>query len=150
MFKKVIRTLKQFKLFRKLFQKNYNDIQLKNAEDMHPWQKDLDHLAQKLGEDAVEVPFNKAGTEMAESTVVEEDFKNLFKEAKSELQQKQSKTDNKPVVVKKKTREADITAVDLKNWWGNSVATWDPDIDGKNVQNVNDKRKRQKTKWFNN
>ena len=147
MIKRVIRSLKNSKIYRAVFSKNYEQVKLKevNGND-HPWQQDLDHLAMKLGHEKVVVektPIHE--TNLAESTVVEEDFQKLFNQVKQDMQQKQSGT-KKPVVTKKE-READITAVDLKSWWGQSVATWDP-IDGKNIDSVSQQPRRQRTKWF--
>lgn len=148
MIEQVIRAFKNSKIVKALFSKNYDRVELKTAGDgEHPWQQDLDHLAKKLGEEEVKVVrADRNETKMAESTVVEKDFQNLFSEVKDELQQKQSGS-KAPVVVKKK-READITAVDLKSWWGQSVATWDPGIDGKNVDSDAQQPRRQRTKWF--
>ena len=148
MLKQLIRAVKNSKLGKAILFRCENRIELNeiNGEE-HPWQRDLDHLARKLGEEEVSIQkVQDDATKVAESTMVEKDFQNLFNEVKSEMQQKQSGTKS-PVVTKKTTREGDITAVDLKSWWGQSVATWDP-IDSKNVDSVNQQPRKQRTKWF--
>ena len=145
MIKRVIRSLKNSKVFRTIFARNCERVKLNNIDGGdHPWQKDLDHLAERLGHDKIQVATSQE-TKVAESTLVEEDYKKLFNEIKQEMQQ-QKQSGTKPVVTRKK-RESDITAVDLQSWWGQAVATWDP-IDSKNVDSVSQQPRRQRTKWF--
>lgn len=47
----------------------------------------------------------------------------------------------------KKNRVGDATTPDMKAWWGQSVATWDP-IDEKNLDSVEQIRPRRSTRWF--
>ena len=49
---------------------------------------------------------------------------------------------------KRRRRKADCTSQDIKAWWGQSVATWDPE-DGKNVDSIEKQsHTRQSIKWF--
>lgn len=92
----------------------------------HPWQNDLDHLANRLGE----VPCKIA------EKPTDEQMKKLCEDAKA---------------VRKSTKEMSSpskTAVDLKAWWGNSVATWDPNADAQNLDSIHQQRRPRKTKWF--
>lgn len=47
----------------------------------------------------------------------------------------------------KKNRVGDATTPDMKAWWGQSVATWDP-IDEKNLDSVEQTRRPRSTRWF--
>ncbi|HMO19755.1 MAG TPA: hypothetical protein PKD05_07845 [Candidatus Melainabacteria bacterium] len=146
MIKRVIKSLKNSKLYKAAFGKNYETVKLVETNGCeHPWQQDLDHLAEKLGHEKVQVSQNQE-TRIAESTVVEQDFQKLFNQVKQDMEQQKQSGSKKPVVTRKR-READITAVDLQSWWGQSVATWDP-IDSKNVDSVSQQPRRQRTKWF--
>lgn len=92
----------------------------------HPWQVDLDHLADRLGEAPVKI---------AEKPT-DEQMKKLCEDAKA---------------VRKSTKEMSSpskTAVDLKAWWGSSVATWDPSADAQNLDSIHQQRRPRKTKWF--
>jgi hypothetical protein len=44
-------------------------------------------------------------------------------------------------------RPGDITGQDMKVWWGEALATWDP-IDGKNVDSIEKQRHPRQPKWF--
>lgn len=92
----------------------------------NPWQIDLDHLAVRLGEAPVKI---------AEKPT-DEQMKKLCEDAKD---------------TRRSTKEISSpskTAVDLKAWWGNSVATWDPGADAQNLDSIHQQRRPRKTKWF--
>ena len=92
----------------------------------HPWQNDLDHLANRLGEEPCKISEKPT----------DEQMKKLCDDAKA---------------VGKSTKEMaspSKTAVDLKAWWGNSVATWDPNTDAQNLDSIHQQRRPRKTKWF--
>ncbi|MGD9680280.1 MAG: hypothetical protein AB7W16_03775 [Candidatus Obscuribacterales bacterium] len=110
----------------------------------HHWQGNLDQLATRMGESPVQM---RSTTEIAfqrneEAKEVEDNFKKLFDEFKND-----SKPKEDPLRASRKPRSTDDTAVDLKAWWGQSVATWDP-IDSKNVHSPRDQKLRRRTKWF--
>lgn len=77
------------------------------------------------------------------------------KEAAAQLNQeaaaKQEGAEQDPdrIVVRtiKKNRVGDATTPDMKAWWGQSVATWDP-IDEKNLDSVEQTRRPRSTRWF--
>ncbi len=97
-----------------------------HAVVQHPWQEDLNYLAGRLGQEPVKIPEKPT----------EEQMKKLCEDAKS---------------TKKSTSEMaspSKTATDLKAWWGNSVATWDPNADAQNLDSIHQQRRPRKTKWF--
>lgn len=69
------------------------------------------------------------------------------KEAQAQLESATEETDRIVVRPIKKNRVGDATTPDMKAWWGQSVATWDP-IDEKNLDSVEQIRPRRSTRWF--
>lgn len=101
-----------------------------------PWVKGLDALAERYGEDPPVSYQTEAGIE------AENQFKQLCTEVKGEAE------DTDTIVVRKERKQNATTSVDLKAWWGGAVATWDPDIDSKNLDSIEQHRRQPRAKWF--
>ncbi len=102
------------------------------AMEGNPWQTDLYRLAKERGLE---------GELLSKDETVNTQLQEL-KESVIEAKADADSDSDKP---KRKTSE---TATDMKAWWGQAVATWDP-ADGKNVDSVEKKiRGPQGTKWF--
>ncbi|MBZ0189427.1 MAG: hypothetical protein K8F91_24490 [Candidatus Obscuribacterales bacterium] len=117
------------------------------SEPHHHWQSDLDHIATRTGEQPVKMRIEQEIRQQAseENREVEDNFKKLFSDIKEEAKAKAERGD--PLSKGRKRTNGDETAVDLKAWWGQSVATWDP-IDSKNVYSARDQKSRRRAKWF--
>lgn len=101
---------------------------------VNPWEADLARLAQERKNEVLSVTTPK---EHDEITQLVNDLAKAVKKEDTALQPQETKP----------RRAGDGTVHDLKSWWGDSLATWDPDIDGKNVQNDQRNKSRQ-VKWF--
>ena len=101
-----------------------------------PWIKDLDALAERFSDDPPIIYQTEAGVQ------AEEQFKQLCNQIQEEAQE----TDT--VVVRKDRKQNATTSVDLKAWWGGAVATWDPVIDSKNLDSIEQHRRQPRAKWF--
>lgn len=101
---------------------------------VNPWEADLARLAQERKNEVLSVTTPK---EHDEITQLVNDLAKAVKKEDTALQPQEPKP----------RRAGDGTVHDLKSWWGDSLATWDPDIDGKNVQNDQRNKSRQ-VKWF--
>ena len=113
---------------------NYYELPSPDGESANPWQSNLDRLAERSPDKPEAV---------STSTEVEEQFQVLMEQAKiekikQEAAQNLNRTDK---------RKADATVTDAKAWWGQSVATWEP-LDGKNVDNIEQRRHPRQSKWF--
>ncbi|CAN5202872.1 hypothetical protein BH11CYA1_BH11CYA1_32300 [soil metagenome] len=105
-----------------------------DGESVNPWQSNLDRLAERAPDKHEAV---------SASAEVEEQFQVLMEQAKIEkIKQEAAANLNRP-----DKRKADATVTDAKAWWGQSVATWEP-LDGKNVDNVGQRRHPRQSKWF--
>lgn len=123
--KKIQQFLAKLKSVLKKNNQSLDDAEEHSVVD-HPWQVDLDHLADRLGEEPCKI---------AEKPT-DEQMKKLCDDAKA---------------ARKSTKEMSSpgkTAVDLKAWWGSSVATWDPNTDAQNLDSIHQQRRPRKTKWF--
>lgn len=101
---------------------------------VNPWEADLARLANERKNEVLSVTTPK---EHDEITQLVNDLAKAVKKDETALQPQEQKP----------RRAGDGTVHDLKSWWGDSLATWDPDIDGKNVQNDQRNKSRQ-VKWF--
>ncbi len=104
------------------------------------WQSDLESLAQRYGTAAQ--PRTTYEVVNPNEAV---QLRQLCEQAKDVGENSDDNTDR--LVVKKVRRTTDTTAVDLKAWWGQAVATWDP-IDGKNLDSIEQVRRPRQSKWF--
>ncbi|MBX9670449.1 MAG: hypothetical protein K2X93_22805 [Candidatus Obscuribacterales bacterium] len=104
-----------------------------------PWQCDLDHLASKYQENPMRPTTYSSKTD--EAVEAEAMLKKLCDEVQ------ESFPDSDRIVVRKDRRQQDTTSVDMKAWWGQAVATWDP-INAKNIDSVDQQRRPRLSKWF--
>ncbi|MFA7337397.1 MAG: hypothetical protein WC028_11480 [Candidatus Obscuribacterales bacterium] len=105
-----------------------------DGETVNPWQSNLDRLAERTPEQHDPV---------SASTEIEEQFQVLMEQAKIE----KIKLEASQSLTRSEKRKADATVTDAKAWWGQSVATWEP-LDGKNVDNMEQRRHPRQSKWF--
>ena len=103
-----------------------------------PWLEGLDSLAAKYSED----PMRPTTYKTNGAVEAEEQLRQLCNEVKEEIEE----TDR--VIVRKDRRQNATTSVDLKAWWGGAVATWDPDLDSKNLDSIEQQRRPRRSKWF--
>ncbi len=101
----------------------------------NPWEADLARLAQERKADGPQVTTAQEHDEIAQLV---NELSKAVKKDESALH---------PPAAKPR-RAGDGTVTDLKSWWGDSVATWDPDIDGKNVTSSDQRNKARQAKWF--
>jgi hypothetical protein len=107
--------------------------------EVNPWRENLDRLAQEHGDQP----------SCSNPSTVEEQFQVLIEQAKMEktkeaLRKQQELLQNGG---RRAARPNDKTVTDAKAWWGQAVATWDPE-DSKNVT-LEDRRHPKQHKWFN-
>ena len=105
-----------------------------DGESANPWQSNLDRLAERAPEQHEPV---------STSAEIEEQFQVLMEQAKIE----KIKLESAQELSRGQKRKADATVTDAKAWWGQSVATWEP-LDGKNVDNMEQRRHPRQSKWF--
>jgi len=106
-------------------------VSKKQTESANPWEADLARLAAERREQEIVV---------AESPDEVTQFVNDLARAISK---------EAPVAeVKKAKRRTDPTVTDLKAWWGESVATWDPDTDGTNVTSADQRNRLRQATWL--
>ncbi|MDP3509564.1 MAG: hypothetical protein Q8T09_16450 [Candidatus Melainabacteria bacterium] len=105
-----------------------------DGESANPWQSNLDRLAERSPEH---------NDPISSSTEIEEQFQVLMEQAKIE----KIKLEAAQNFSRGEKRKADATVTDAKAWWGQSVATWEP-LDGKNVDNLEQRRHPRQSKWF--
>lgn len=110
----------------------------KKPKSESPWLEGLDSLAERYGED----PMRPTTYKTAASTEAEEQLRQLCNEVQEGLEE------NDRVMVRRDRRQNATTAVDLKAWWGGAVATWDPNIDSKNLDSIEQQRRPRRAKWF--
>jgi len=92
----------------------------------NPWQEQLDELV-----------ANRFQPKDNFSEPVNEQLSNLTQMAQEEQQK----------VARKSKRSGDGTVTDLKAWWGESVATWDPEL-ANTVDTEQRHRTRGLKRWF--
>ena len=132
----------------KLFGKN-KDLSMEDdlpLTDDHPWKGDLDHLASKFGEadDNLTPRFDASPVNDAQ---LEDEFDRLCEEIKKSYGTEESARKIEQLKERRRQTRQASTAVDIKAWWGQSVATWDP-IDGKNIDSIEKLRRPKRSKWF--
>jgi len=103
-----------------------------------PWLEGLDSRLASY----VDNPMEPTTYKSQAAVEAEDQLRQLCNEVQEVLDE-----ENDRVVVRKERRQNSTTSVDLKAWWGQSVATWDP-IDEKNIDSVEQGRRRMKAKWF--
>lgn len=128
---------------RRLFRKTECQINTKDdgGTAANPWQANLEHLAKQRGDDPEK--------ERLLSTITTQ-FRTLLEQTKMEKMKaelEEQKFNLSQGQTKKRPRQQDATVTDAKAWWGQSVATWDPE-DGKNVGHQLEFRHPKKAKWF--
>lgn len=114
-------------------------VQAKETAEVNPWQHNLERLAEKHGSELKET----------NPQTVEEQFQVLIEQAKMD-KTKDALRKQQEILQKGGQRSArinDKTVTDAKAWWGQAVATWDPE-DSKNVT-MEDRRIPRQHKWFN-
>lgn len=106
-----------------------------------PWLEGLDSLASRYTEN----PMQPTSYEIKDEAALEaeEQLRQLCTDVQAGLGDEKDR-----VVVRKERKQTSTTSVDLKAWWGQSVATWDPTIDGKNLDSIEQQQRRRKAKWF--
>lgn len=102
---------------------------------VNPWEADLARLANERKNEVLSVTTAK---EHDEITQLVNDLAKAVKKDETALNQQTEQ---------KARRAGDGTVHDLKSWWGDSLATWDPDLNGKNVHN-DQRNKARQAKWF--
>lgn len=101
----------------------------KQPETVNPWEADLARLAAERRE-------NEAPPVSDEVT----QFVNDLAKAISK--------DTPAVQPQKTRRRTDPTVTDLKAWWGESVATWDPETNAENVQSSDQRNRQRPSTWL--
>jgi hypothetical protein len=102
---------------------------------VNPWEADLARLANERKNEVVSITTAK---EHDEITQLVNDLAKAVKKDESAIHPPEPKL----------RRAGDGTVTDLKSWWGDSLATWDPDTDGKNVTSADTRNKARQVKWF--
>jgi hypothetical protein len=118
---------------------NHQSTQKSADDQSNPWQQNLARLAVERGQDL------PAGKNSADKN--EEQFNILIEQAQLE-KAKEALVRQKEMLQNggRRKRANDATVTDAKAWWGESLATWDPN-DAKNISNYEQKFP-QKSKWF--
>lgn len=98
------------------------------ARVANPWQEELDRLV-----------ANRFQPKENFSEPINEQLSNLTQIAQ-DAQQKAAQ--------KKAKRSGDGTVTDLKAWWGESVATWDPELAGTVDTSEQKSKMRSLKRWF--
>jgi hypothetical protein len=122
----------------------------KENKNKNPWKSDLDELAEKYGEPLTpqsETTQSQLSVLSPTSAQTEEKFKKLIEEVNEAKQEAAESPDRIVVRTLRKDRVGAETTPDMKAWWGQSVATWDP-IDEKNLDSVEQTRRPRTTRWF--
>lgn len=123
----------------------------------NPWQTDLYRLARERGlegellskDETVNSQLQELIDSVSKDSKVTKDTK-VTKDVKDTKDTKDEPTDHDDDAdtSDRPKRKNSETATDMKAWWGQAVATWDP-ADGKNVDSVEKKiRGPQSHKWF--
>lgn len=103
-----------------------------------PWLDVLDDRLASYGEHPMQPTTFKSDA----AVEAEEQLRQLCNEVREVIEEESDR-----VVVRRQRSQHDTTSVDLKAWWGQAVATWDP-IDGKNIDSIEQGRRPRKAKWF--
>ena len=119
---------------------------------VNPWTQDLERLACYTKTEPVDTGRSDSG-EVKIQLLMEQARLVKAKEVLKQQQQQQNAKISDPTELqkpneKRKTRTTDATIVDGKAWWGQAVATWDPE-DAKNLGPQGEIRHPRQHKWFN-
>ena len=116
----------------------------------NPWTQDLERLACYTRDEAPDTGRTETG-EIKIQLLMEQARLEKAKEALKQQQQQQRKQFDEPEPgkpgAKRKPRTTDATITDAKAWWGQAVATWDPE-DAKNLGPQGEQRHPRQHKWF--
>jgi hypothetical protein len=116
-----------------------------DAPRANPWTRDLERLNCYTKEESSD---RTVSAEMKIQLLMEQARLEKAKEVLKQQQQQQRITIGDAQTVKKpKRRTCDATLTDTKAWWGQSVATWDPD-DAKNLGPQGEIKHPRQHKWF--
>jgi len=121
-----------------------------NQPRVNPWTQDLERLACYTKTEPAETGRSDSG-EVKIQLLMEQARLEKAKEVlkQQQLNAKMGETaELKKPTKKRKTRTTDATIVDGKAWWGQAVATWDPE-DAKNLGPQGEIRHPRQHKWFN-
>lgn len=135
--------LKEFAIF-KFVANLFGGKRKRKTASESPWLEDLDIRLATYDTNLMQP--TTYGTTYGTSTAsaeAEEQLRKLCNNVKEELNEQQDS-----IVVRKERRQVDATSVDMKAWWGGAVATWDPTIDSKNLDSINQQRRPRTSKWF--
>lgn len=149
----------------------------KSKKESNPWKNELEELAQRYAQPLPEVKeptvnetaqsqlfvlsptseqtgqklkklIDVVGDAKRDAEEREAQAKEAAAQANQEAKQEGAESPDRIVVRPiKKNRVGDATTPDMKAWWGQSVATWDP-IDEKNLDSVEQTRRPRSTRWF--
>jgi hypothetical protein len=121
-----------------------------SAATVNPWTQDLERLACYTKEESTEPTKNNSGETKIQILMEQARLEKAKEVLKQQLQNaKTTEIDfDKQPGGKRKTRTTDATIVDGKAWWGQAVATWDPE-DAKNLGPQGEIRHPRQHKWFN-
>jgi hypothetical protein len=130
-----------------------HDLKDESSSDCkaNPWTKDLERLSCYSREEPAETGRTESG-EIKIQLLMEqarlEKAKEILKQQQQRLKlgEAEPEADKKPE--RRKVRTCDATITDGKAWWGQSVATWNPD-DAKNLGPQGEQRHPRQHKWFN-
>jgi len=120
------------------------------AGKTNPWSHNLERLStyQQPGAAAAQTEKTESG-ETKIQLLMEQARLEKAKEMLKEQQEKLRLGDPaQPLSDKAKRRTTDATIVDAKAWWGQAVATWNPE-DAKNLGPQGEIKHPRQHKWFN-
>jgi hypothetical protein len=119
-------------------QKRTKKHQDQQANGENPWQKNLERLALEQG----------VAKDPASEQTVEEQFQQIIEQAKQDKVRETLKKRQEYLQSggQRPIRASDKTVTDQKAWWGQAVATWNPE-DSKNVT-FEDRKLPKQHKWF--
>jgi hypothetical protein len=113
----------------------------------NPWTKDLERLnCYTRAETSNRTDSGEIKIQMLMEQARLEKAKEILKQQQTKLEFKEEDPDKPGQKVKRRTCDATLT--DTKAWWGQSVATWNPD-DAKNLGPQGEQRHPRQHKWFN-
>jgi hypothetical protein len=121
---------------------------------VNPWTRDLERLACYSAREEAEPTVEKGRSDSCENKIQLLMEQARLEKAKETLKKQQeslgltSPTPNLDKNGKPRKRTTDATLVDAKAWWGQAVATWDPE-DSKNLGPQGEQRHPRTHKWFN-
>lgn len=107
-----------------------------------PWQVELENLAERYSRDPMGSTTYEVVGDSLETEEEADALRQLCKDVKEDIE-----INDRIVVRKVDKRKTDETSVDMKAWWGQAVATWDP-VNAKNVDSIDQQRRPRKSKWF--